>query len=65
MQEQGQGIASAVPASSLTADKAQARLARYGHARHLHRVHASLHESECPPASCACPPRPDTVKHGQ
>ncbi|MFZ5557447.1 MAG: plasma-membrane proton-efflux P-type ATPase [Pseudomonadota bacterium] len=26
-----------------------------GHARHLQRVHASLHECECPPASCACP----------
>jgi len=26
-----------------------------GHARHLERVHASLHECECPPASCACP----------
>lgn len=25
------------------------------HARHLQRVHASLHECECPPASCACP----------
>ena len=26
------------------------------HARHLERVHASLHACECPPASCACPP---------
>lgn len=27
-----------------------------GHARHLRRIHASLHECQCPPASCACPP---------
>jgi len=36
------------------------RLLRQGtgaHARHLRRVHASLHECDCPPASCACPPR--------
>jgi len=25
------------------------------HARHLGRVHACLHDCECPPASCACP----------
>jgi len=25
------------------------------HARHLDRVHASLHARQCPPASCACP----------
>jgi len=27
------------------------------HARHLEQVHASLHGHDCPPASCACPPR--------
>ena len=25
------------------------------HARHLWRAHASLHECQCPPASCTCP----------